>query len=175
MLITQRSWVQIPAGSFLPAVASRQISRKFEQEQVRNGFHKMNNTQKLIFILIALEIVLTGQLFIADLTANPATCIAGHGCFDVQSSKFGSILGFKVGTLGFAAFLIFAATFILQHYNKLPKRTFLSLSILGSLGAIYFISLQLFILKQICSTCMVIDTGMILIMLLSIFDHKKKK
>ena len=133
------------------------------------------NTKKIfwiiIFILIIVEICLSTYL-IYDAQKIDYLCIAGETCDFVQNSSYAYLFGVKLIYISIFAFLFLLVTFIFS------KSIFALVSLIGACAAIYFISIQLFVLKAICSTCMIVDSTMILIGILAIlyyFIFEKKR
>ena len=92
------------------------------------------------------------------------------GCGGVQNSKYGYLLGFNNSYLGLGVFLILSI--IMFSHMKKPhkqKKIFIDLGIiLGAITSIYFLFLQIFVLKSFCKYCLVIDIGMITALILII-------
>jgi uncharacterized membrane protein len=127
---------------------------------------------KVLLALILIEIILTAILVFQDLTNQDGFCVAG-GCDSVQNSVYGKIFGVKLSVFGLASFLILLLIFIYER--KIKEDTFLTLSTIGAAFATYFIYLQAFTLKQICSVCIVIDSTAILIFLLALAGRKERR
>ena len=116
----------------------------------------------LIIILIIFEIIMSIYLIYLDRTRITGMCVLGSHCDQVQDSKYGSILGMKLPYLALISFIFLLFLFFVN------KKMFFSGSVLGTLFAVYLIVLQLFVLKQICINCMIIDSSMIIIFVLSL-------
>ena len=129
---------------------------------------------KIIFILILLEIFLTSYLYYSS-PSDSAICLDESSCEFVQNSSYGYVYGIKVSLFGLIAFIILLSIYLLSIKNKKMFYLYLLMCLLGSIIAIYFIYLQLFVLKQICSNCMIIDGTMILIFIISLMDYRKSK
>jgi len=114
----------------------------------------------IILILIILELFLSSYLAYQTLTSSD-TCLIGQQsqCQEVQNSSYGKLFGIKLAYLAVFAFLILL---ILYFTNQ---ELFFLAAIFGAGASAYFILLQWFVLKQQCSTCLVIDGMMILIFL----------
>lgn len=130
---------------------------------------------KIIILLIVIEIILS--LFIASSTQGFA-CAPGSSCESVQNSIYGAIFGMKVAWFGAATFsILFLLYFIFSTISRYYW-VFLVFTGIGFLFALYFIVLQLFVIKQICINCMVIDCIMIIIFIFSFmvfFSVRKEK
>ena len=120
----------------------------------------------LIFILIIANIVLS--IFAVYQEYNGFSfCITGKGCEKVQNSEYSSILGIKLGWLGTLAFTALLIIYYLTYNKKLTQKLYISAISLGAILAIYFIYLQLFVIKAICSTCITLDFITIIISIAS--------
>jgi uncharacterized membrane protein len=114
-----------------------------------------------IIALILLEIIVCASLAYKN-TQGKNMCIAASGCDAVQESAYGKVFGIKLPFLGIFAFLILLGAFFIN------KNLFFAFSILGGGISVYLISVQIFILKEICSSCMLIDSSMLAITLLAV-------
>ena len=134
----------------------------------------METTKKLILFFIILEIIFSLSLAY-DSYSESKVCVPGFDCAGVQNSPYAYFLGIKLSVLGAIAFPLLMALFLLSSKYKHLERFYLVAVTLGTLGAIYFLSIQAFILKIFCSTCMAVDTLMIVIFFFTLYDLKKKK
>lgn len=115
----------------------------------------------IIFILIIAELFLSAYL-VYDSMQLKTVCIAGEECDLVQTSQYAYLFGIKLIYISIFAFISLLVLFIISN------KYFLYATIIGALFAIYFIYIQLFVLHLICSTCMIIDSIMILILIFSL-------
>jgi uncharacterized membrane protein len=83
------------------------------------------------------------------------------GCNYVLNSKFSKTLGIENSLLGVFYFLMIG---VLAYLNK--GKFLKILSTAGAIFALYFIFVMLFILKEICYYCLIIDFSAIIIFLL---------
>ena len=130
----------------------------------------MKYLQGLIFILIASNLILSAFLVYSDYNGS-TFCVTGKSCESVQNSEYGTLFGIKLSWLGLVAFIILLTLAILSYKQKIPYKYYLTISSIGAAFSIYFLLVQFFILKQICSTCLVIDSATIIIFILSIFNR----
>jgi uncharacterized membrane protein len=137
--------------------------------------------KKTIFTLLISLILFSTYLAVAEHYSS-TVCLLGSDnsdCKIVQNSKYGKVLGFKVSTIGPIAISILFLTFMLSlkksKYKQNFKELFYLFLIIGTASSLYFIFLQIFILKQICSTCIIIDISIIAVALLSYRDYKISK
>ncbi len=117
----------------------------------------------IIIALILFEIGMCSYLIYKDLKGTPNVCMIGHSCDSVQSSIYGSIFGIKLSYIAVFAFISLLLSFLFY------KPIFAIGTYLGAAAAVVLIAIQLFVLKEICSNCMIIDGTMILILLASLF------
>jgi uncharacterized membrane protein len=89
------------------------------------------------------------------------------GCNYVLTSEFSKTLGVDNSILGVFYFLIVG---ILNYLNK--EKFLKILSVIGAIFAIYFIIAMLFILKEICYYCLIVDFSAIII---AVFSYNLKK
>ncbi|MBX4196266.1 hypothetical protein KW805_01625 [Candidatus Pacearchaeota archaeon] len=134
----------------------------------------MRYTQGLIGLLILAELVLAGSVLWGDYHQE-TVCVFGSGCSEVQHSIYSTILGIKVSMFGFISFILLAILYVLSHTKTIKPIVFVSVAKLGAFFSLYFLIIQFFVLKKICSTCLVIDIMMILIASLAIYDLLKNK
>ena len=135
----------------------------------------MKYRKGLLFILIAAEIVLSAYLAYTKITGTKAFCLTGQGCETVQNSAYGTILGIPLGVVGIASFSALFVLYLLVYNNKLPNYLFLIATIIGAIGSLYFLSLQVFVIGAICSDCFIVDCTMLIIAGITIYDYYKTK
>ncbi|MCS7201022.1 MAG: hypothetical protein NZ822_02670 [Patescibacteria group bacterium] len=112
---------------------------------------------KSIFFL-TLFLVLIGLLISAYLTyihysIDQYLCLNGDKCNLVLTSKYSKIFNIPLALVGLAYFSIFLFLLVL----KINKRFLFLISLLSAGFAIYLLYLQFFVIKSICSYCIVID------------------
>jgi uncharacterized membrane protein len=121
---------------------------------------------KKILLLIFSLIGFSFSLFLYLNKPDSSFCTFG-GCNSVLTSKFSKTLGIDKSILGIFYFLLVG---ILAYLNK--EKILKIVSILGSLFALYLIFVMLFILKEICYYCLIVDLSAIIIFVLS-YDFRK--
>ena len=101
-------------------------------------------------------------------------CTITHGCETVLSSKYSVFLGVPLAVWGIVFFSgIIFASLMANHYAVWRKLLTLGLS-LGSLLALVFLSLQFFVIKQVCEYCFLSDVLVIILLLLDInIEHRR--
>jgi len=130
--------------------------------------------KNIITFLILAEIILS--LYIIFIPEKQF-CATGFDCEAVQNSSYAYMFGIKLSYFGLLAFsllfIINAITLYTEH--KGFKHTLMIIVSLGALFAIYFLFIQFFILHKVCSSCLSVDSLMILILLASIYEYRKYK
>ena len=135
----------------------------------------MENKKRFVWLLLIFSILI---IVSAILSFFPIEKICGGtqtGCYEVQTSEYEEIFGIKSSFFGMICFSILFG-FIISEIKtpKKYKRKLIFLGIiLSSIFAIYFIYLQLFVIKEFCKYCLIVDIG-ILISLFIICRKKKK-
>tara|TARA_Y100000310_G_scaffold344303_1_gene456300 strand:- start:853 stop:1275 length:423 start_codon:yes stop_codon:yes gene_type:complete len=135
---------------------------------------KLKKTQLIIFILIIASVI-TASIIYYGYAQESAICNLDSDCEIVQNSPYAKIFGFPLSTLGIISSILLLVIYLLVFNKKIPYKIFLAITYIGAAFAIYFIYIQLFILKAICSTCMAIDLIIILIALMATHEYSKSK
>jgi uncharacterized membrane protein len=111
------------------------------------------------------------------ITSNSSTgiCQPGNGCDTVTGSSYGSTLGIKNSTYGIFifSFMILLTLFHINKPNRHTRRIIHSMMIISSIVAIYFLYLQIFIIKAYCKFCLVVDFALLigLIFMFYLWEH----
>lgn len=132
----------------------------------------MNLKHILLLVLLLIALASSAVLAFEPLSV---VCNAEQGCALVQNSVYAHTLGIKNSIYGVGIFslLSFLALFqIFRHSNKTEKFLKFSL-IIGSAVAIYFLILQVFVLKAYCKYCIVVDLSVILALFVMYFPKRK--
>ena len=132
----------------------------------------MEYIKGLLFILIAAEIILSGYLAYSSLSGTIPVCLTGKGCEIVQNSQYSQILGIPLSILGTISLILLLIFYYLAYKGKINYNWFLAACIFGTLDALYFIYLQFFVIKALCSNCLFVDFGMILILIIALMNKK---
>src|SRR3989344_2504165 len=117
----------------------------------------------ILGLLILAEIAFSLYIGIAA-RGSDAFCTVGTDCETVQNSIYGSLFGIKLAWFGVLCFSILFILFLIARVNKKLYWMFFLASLIGALLALYFIVLQMFVLRQICTECLIID-GIAILML----------
>ncbi len=132
----------------------------------------MEYFKSAIAILILIAIGVAAYLLYEDKTGSQV-CIIGEDCSIVRNSEYSQIFGIKVSTFG----LISTIALLLIHYlafiKKIPYKFFLWTAYIGAAFAIYFLYLQFFVIKAVCSYCVSIDSAILLIFAAANYEYFK--
>ncbi len=126
-------------------------------------------------LLIIFAICLVASSILAFVPIKEICGGEASACSIVQHSKYESTLGINNSYFGIIAFT-FLIILLISNSRKPEdyKKIILNIGITASaLVAIYFIYLQLFIIKAICPYCMVVDTGSIAAFAIIVATRKK--
>ncbi len=127
-----------------------------------------------IIILLALVGFATSiYLTVYKILGVTIPCSVTHGCETVLSSRYSTLLGVPLAEWGivFFAAVIFAAL-MANHYRVWRRLLGLGLGA-GALAALVFLSLQFFVIKQVCQYCFVCDTLAIILFLIDLnIEHQ---
>jgi uncharacterized membrane protein len=104
-----------------------------------------------------------------ELLTDSTSCFSdSSGCGIVQQSKYSELFGISVSTFGIISFSIATLVFLLLYIfrRELEKKIFIRLTglmmALGLIFSVWFIYLQLFVIKNICTFCMIVDSIIVL-------------
>lgn len=130
---------------------------------------------KYYIILIIFLISLIGSIILSIVPVEKACGSNQTGCYQVQTSNYEKIFGIKNSHLGLIAFGILSLiTFCHIRKPQKIKKNLITLGIVTSLiFSLYFIYLQIFVLKAFCKYCMTVDIGSIINFLVIIFWREK--
>lgn len=118
---------------------------------------------------------LTAKYFLG----SPLPCVIFTGCETVTTSVYSTILGIPVALLGtfyYAAIFLFSVL-----YLDIRKRWILlalsGLTLIGFAASVYFVYLQLFIIRAICLYCIIsaVDSTLLLILGIAMTAYLKKQ
>lgn len=109
----------------------------------------------------------------------PLPCTIFNGCETVLTSSYSVISGIPVALLGVFYYL---TVFILLAYaidtqKGVCAKLAMSLTPFGFLASLYFVYLQIFVIKAICLYCMVsatLSTVLLVLGMIGIFQYAKK-
>ena len=132
---------------------------------------------KRIYTLVAvlcLAAFLT-SVFMQAQSDTTVICPVG-GCHSVQSSVYGRILGIQnimYGMLGFGVLFLLAAMQRIER-NTLRDAVLIAGCTLAGLMALWFISVQVFILHEYCAFCLLVDGISIILLVLGVLLFSRR-
>lgn len=132
----------------------------------------MIRRENIIRILIVANLLLSVYL-VYEQNKNEGICLIGSTCNAVWSSPYAHVLGIPLPWFGVFAFAIVLMFSLFRSRNIWLERFYILSVGAGGLIALYLIIVQLFVLKLICSTCMVIDSIAIIIAILASEDIRQ--
>lgn len=116
-------------------------------------------TKKAIFLglLSFLGLIDASYLAAKHYSGTIPPCAIVKGCEAVTTSQYATVGGVSVALLGAIYYLIvlIISIAIIETKNDRFKKFLAGFSILGLLASIWFISLQLFVIKALCLYCLV--------------------
>jgi uncharacterized membrane protein len=124
----------------------------------------------ILGFLLLLNILLSLYLT-TSYSSNIDFCLKSSSCDDVRNSAYGSIFGIKLAWFGVICFVALFLLYLIARFNKKYYWTFFLSSLIGFIFAVYFIYLQIFVLKKICNNCVIIDSIAIMVFLIVIFEY----
>lgn len=136
----------------------------------------LHKKHKYDIILILSLIGFADSIYLAVTKAlgYAVPCDLTHGCETVLSSKYSVMLGLPLADWGIVFFAgIIVAALMANHYQLWRKLLTLGLA-LGSLGALVFLFLQFFVIKQVCQYCLLSDLLTIFLLILDINIEQQK-
>lgn len=135
----------------------------------------------LIGLLSFLGLIDASYLAAKHYSGTIPTCAIVKGCEAVTTSQYATIGlpavegGVSVALLGAIYYLIvlIISVVIIETKNDVLKKFLAGFSVIGLLASIWFISLQLFVLKALCLYCLVSAFSSTSIFITAIFLRKK--
>lgn len=128
----------------------------------------------VIIVLIVLNVTLSSLIFYFS-TQGETFCTFGDSCATVQFSSYGNLFGMPVSLFGVFSFVLLFVLYLLTLKNTAFESYFVFSAMIGSLFALYFIFIQLFLLRAFCFSCLIIDVSTLLIPLLFFLQKRGGK
>jgi uncharacterized membrane protein len=86
-------------------------------------------------------------------------CSTGGGCETVQQSKYAVVAGVPIAIFGLVAWV---ASFLLVLWaSELARMLLVALALIMGAFAIYLVVLQLFVIDEVCTWCMINDVVLV--------------
>jgi protein-disulfide isomerase len=152
-----------PFGGTLP---SKLVARPNALAPCPGGVYRQGVTPRLLTIVVRTALlaaaVASAALFV-DYRQGvaPAFCGVRSGCAEVRASGFAQVLGVGLPTLGLGAFLGLFALAVWTSGGRAARVLALLCGVAG-LGALALIAVQLFVVRAVCSWCMIVDGAAVL-------------
>lgn len=137
------------------------------------------NIAVLFLVVALLGFIDATYLSVEHFLGQIPPCTSG-GCEFVLTSSYSAIWGIPVALLGvlyYFTVLILSIAFLDTKKSIILKRS-AQISVIGFLGSIYFVYLQLFVINHICKYCMVSAftcTALFIIGIYTFYKLKKAK
>lgn len=140
----------------------------------------MNRKTGAIYILSSFLSIagLIASLYISLVRLSPPEfCELGSlfSCEEVLFSPYSSFLGIPMEYYGAAWFTVSLLLSIFSLFSRVGKILLLGWSVLGILGVIYLVYVEVFLVNSICILCTVAHVFGILILLASYIGYKYSK
>jgi uncharacterized membrane protein len=135
----------------------------------------MKYKKKYVILLIIFIICLIASIILSFIPPEEACGNIDSGCYIINTSEYAKTIGIKNCYVGLIVFsvLIILTIFHLLKSKKYKKQLILITLIIGSIFAVYFIYLQLIVIKACCQYCMVVDIGTLLGLAIALFWKEK--
>ena len=119
--------------------------------------------KKYYFIGFFILIALVSSIIIFT-TRSSEVCVVNGGCSTVQNSKYSQIFGIDTSFFGIFSFsiLLMLIIFSLKVPARFNKKILDFMIFTGGIIALYFIILQLFVLRAYCFYCLIADFSMLI-------------
>lgn len=125
--------------------------RSFETARGRARF----GVPLLVFAVVGLAV--SAYLAFEKLSGVVGPCLVGSGCDTVNSSQYSSVLGIPVALFGLAwsATAVVASLAWWRSGDRRPLYLLYAGGLVGLLFELYLVYLQLFVIRAVCSWCVV--------------------
>jgi uncharacterized membrane protein len=127
----------------------------------------------ILIILALLGFGVSLYLAITHYLGFAVPCDITHGCETVLTSKYSVFLGIPLAVWGVAYFTAVIFSGLLANHYSVFKKVLTILLGLGTVASLVFLSLQFFVIKQVCQYCLTTDLLSILLFVLDInIEHR---
>lgn len=128
-------------------------------------------------IIVLLSLVGFGisvYLATSELLGFSVPCGITGGCNQVLTSKYSKLFGVPLAMWGVLYFFgVVFFSLLANHYQKAKKLLTLMVSV-GAMGAMWFLYIQFFVIKQICQYCFTTDVLAVVLLVWDLnIEHKK--
>ena len=136
-------------------------------------------TKKALFIglLSFLGLMDASYLAAKHYSGTIPPCVLAKGCEAVTTSQYATIGGLSVALLGAIYYLVvlIISIAIIETKSDFLKKFLAKFSVIGLLASIWFISLQVFVLKALCLYCLVSAFSSTAIFITTLFLKKEAR
>lgn len=135
----------------------------------------MKYQKKYLALLAVFVMCFLASAILSFIPPEQACGSSKSGCYIINTSEYAKVIGIENCYFGLIAFsfLIFFTIWHILKPKKYKKQLILIILALGSVFAIYFIYLQLIVIKACCQYCMVVDIGTLLGLTIALFWKEK--
>lgn len=139
----------------------------------------MNKTlllNRVIFLLSLVGVGVASYLLYSYLNHTPLLCL-NKGCEVVRQSEYSALFGIPVPAIGLLGFSVIALVTMIRTFLKKTVLDIglLLISFIGFLFVSWFTYVEIFLIKAICSWCVVTAILMTIIFILAIRSHFLQK
>ena len=129
----------------------------------------MNRKRATIYALLAIIIIVSAYMTYLVYTGKTTEfCLTDdESCDNVLYSEYSEIFGIKLSVISILWFSLMSLLFF-SGKEKIVYNGF----VISSVFAVYFILLQIFVLKALCLLCIIVDVSVILVFVLLFSDRK---
>ena len=122
----------------------------------------------IIILLTVFTLGVSLYLAIVHYMGFLVPCTITHGCETVLNSKYSVLVGLPLSVWGVLYSLAVIVLALLANHYKKAQSLLNWLLGLGAVGSVIFLSIQFFVLKQVCQYCFTFDTLNIVIFLFNL-------
>ena len=122
----------------------------------------------ILAVLAVLGLLVSMYLTTSHYLGYIPPCTITHGCEAVLTSKYSILFGLPLSLWGIGFFFAVIVSCLLANHYKIWRTLLLVVLSVGGLASLVFLSLQFFVIKNICQYCLTADTLTILLLLLDV-------
>ena len=127
----------------------------------------------IIVILAVVALSISLYLAFSHYLGFVVPCDITKGCETVLGSKYAMLLGLPLSVWGVGYFAAVIISALLANHYAAWKKVLTGLLAVGALCALVFLSLQFFVIKQVCQYCLATDLLSLLILVLDLnIEHR---
>jgi len=127
---------------------------------------------RISVILVVIGMLVSIYMTIYKVTSNDALCLGSGDCSTVNASRYSEVYGIPVATVGIAGYLAILLTHWYERRDKFFEQNgpmlIFGLALAGFIFTLYLIYVEFAILKAYCPFCLVSQTAMTIIFIISV-------